>query len=127
MTLKTRLIACVLLLTSGIALADRPPHGMPAPRMDIDKLEILLDLDAYQKQEVQKILEAQRAAMRAKREEIRAAQTRPSREEMHAQRQAIRKETRAQLEQVLRAEQLAKLDVLTERPQQRHRRQHKAD
>jgi len=127
MTLKTGLIACVLVLTSGMALADRPPQGMPGPRMDIDKLEILLELDAYQKQEVQKILEAQHAAMRAKREELRAAQTRPSREEMHAQREAIRKDTRAQLEKVLSAEQLTKLDVLTEHPPMRQRRQRKPD
>jgi hypothetical protein len=42
--MKTRLLATVLLLVSGMALADRPPPGGPA--MNIDKLEILLDLDA---------------------------------------------------------------------------------
>ena len=127
MKLKTRLIAGALMLMSGVALAaDGPRPGMPGPRMDIEKLEILLDLDAYQKQEVQKILEAQHAAMRAKREELRASQTRPSREEMFAQREAAQKETRAKLEKLLSEQQLKKFDVLMERPR-RDRGERKAD
>lgn len=121
MKLKTGLIAGVLVLMSGVALADRGP-GMAVPRMDIEKLEILLDLDAYQKQEVQKILEAQRESMRMKREELRAAQTRPSFEERQAQHAAAQKETRAKLEKILSEQQLKKFDVLTERPPMRQRR-----
>jgi hypothetical protein len=127
MKLQTGLIAGVLVLMSGVALANRPPQGMGGPRMDIDKLEILLDLDAYQKQEVQKILESQRAAMRAKREELRKSQTRPSREEMFAQREAAQKETRTQLEKILSEQQLKKFDVLTEHPPLRQRHAVKSD
>lgn len=127
MKLKTGLIAGVLVLMSGVALANRPPQGMGGPGMNIDKLEILLDLDAYQKQEVQKILEAQHTAMRAKREEMRAAQTRPSREEMMAQREATQKDTRAKLEKILSEQQLKKFDVLTERPPMRQRHAIKSD
>lgn len=126
MKLQTRLIACMLVLMSGVALAERPP-GVPGPRMDIDKLEILLELDGYQKQEVQKILEAQHASMRAKREALRASHTRPSREELQAQHEAARQETRTQLEKVLSPEQLEKFDVLTERPPLRQRRDRKTD
>jgi hypothetical protein len=127
MKLKTRLIAGALVLMSGVALADRGP-GMAGPHMNIDKLEILLELDGYQKQEVQKILEAQRASMVAKREELRASQTRPSREEMQAQRAAAQRDTRAKLEKILSEQQLKKFDVLTERPPMRHReRARKAD
>ena len=67
--MKTRLLATVLLLVSGIAVADRPHSSGPA--MNIDKLEILLDLDAYQKQEVQKILDTQREQRQAKRKQMR--------------------------------------------------------
>jgi hypothetical protein len=122
MKMKTRLLAGVLLLMSGLALADQSaPRG---PRgLDIDKLEILLDLDAYQKQEVEKVLIKQREAMRAKREQMRssqgAEQTRPSREQMEQERQAARKATRDELAKVLSEQQLKKLDVLTEHPPMR--------
>ncbi len=119
MKLKTGLIAGVMVLASGVAFAN--PQGMPGPRLNMDKLEILLDLDAYQKQEVQKTLEAQHAAMRAKREELRASKTRPSREEMKAQHEAAQQETRAKLGKILSEQQMKKFDVLTERPPMRQR------
>jgi hypothetical protein len=117
--MKTRLLAAGLLLAmSGIALADRGPPG-PPPGFDIDKLEILLDLDAYQKSEVQKILDAQRETMRAKREQLRASDTRPSFEAMQKERESAQAATRSQLSKILSEQQLKKFDVLNERPQMR--------
>jgi hypothetical protein len=113
--MKTRLLATTLLLVSGIALADRPPPAGPH-LMNIDKLEILLDLDAYQKQEVQKILETQRSQMQEKRQQMRDAQTRPPREQMHQERKAAKQATHEQLAKLLTEQQLKKFDVLTERP-----------
>jgi hypothetical protein len=127
MKTKTRLLAGVLMVMSGIALADGPPKGHPAAGMNIDKLEILLDLDAYQKQEVQKIFESQREAMRAKREQLRDSKARPSFEQMQAEREAAQKETRAKLEKLLTEQQLKKFDVLTERPPMRHPQRARGD
>jgi hypothetical protein len=131
MNMKTRLMTGVLVLISGVALADGPPPGAPGhgpgpgPGMSIDKLEVLLDLDAYQKQEVQKILDEQHAAMRAKREQMRNSQTRPSFQEMEAQRATAQKETRAKLAKILSDQQMKKFDVLTERPPMRPRGDHR--
>ena len=120
--MKTRILATGLLLVmSSVALADRPPTGH-APRFDIDKLEVLLDLDAYQKSEVQRILDTQRDAMRAKRQEARDSQTRPSFEQMQQDRAAAQQSTRAELANVLNQQQLKKYDVLSERPKMRARR-----
>jgi hypothetical protein len=120
--MKTQLLAGVLLLMSGLAVADQPsPAGHRG--LDIDKLEILLDLDAYQKQEVQKVLDAQREAMQAKREQMRSAQTtektRPSFEQMQAERETARQTTRVELAKILSEQQLKKFDVLTEHPPMR--------
>lgn len=120
--MKTRFLALGLLLAmSGVALANRPPPGGPPPGFDINKLEVLLDLDAYQKQEVQKVLDTQREAMRAKREQMRSANTRPSFEEMQKEREAAQADTRAKLAKVLSEQQLKKFDVLNERPSMRAR------
>jgi hypothetical protein len=116
--MKTRILATGLLLAiSSVALAHRP--GGPPPGLDIDKLEILLDLDAYQKSEVQKVLDSQRDAMRAKREQLRSSGTRPSFDEMQKERDAAQKETHTKLSKVLSEQQLKKFDVLAERPAMR--------
>jgi hypothetical protein len=119
MIMKTRLLAtCALLALSSVALADRG-HAPHAGRFDIDQLEILLDLDAYQKAEVQKILDVQREARKAKRDELREAKTRPSFEEIQKEREAARAATRTQLQKLLSEQQLKKFDVLTSPPQRR--------
>ena len=119
--MKTRLFATgVLLAMTTVAFAERPP-GPPQVAYNIDKLEILLDLDAYQKSEVQKIFDARRDAMRTQREQMRSAATRPSREQMQKEREASAVATRAQLQKVLTEQQLKKLEVLTERPEKNRR------
>lgn len=114
--MKTRLLAtCTLLAISAVALAQRPPHGAPG-RFDIDQLEILLDLDAYQKSEVQKILDVQRDEMHTKREQMRDSSSRPSFDEMQKEREAARTATRGKLAKILSEQQLKKFDALTSPP-----------
>ncbi len=87
----------------------------------MDDLAILLDLDAYQKGEVERVLTEQRAAVRAAREEQRAAlaesaanEERPSRDEMRARREQNREELFGKLQNTLTELQLTKLKILME-------------
>ena len=87
----------------------------PGPRMpDMEKLTILLELDAYQQSEVERILQAQRETMRSRFDN--EAGERPSREEMRATREAARADVLTQLQSVLTASQIEKFEVLTQRP-----------
>ena len=100
----------MLLTIAGVPLAaaaQRPGPPMP----DVEKLAILLELDAYQQTEVERIFATQRESMQALRQ---SAEERPSREEMRATREAARAQTRAELESVLSAEQIEKFEVLME-------------
>lgn len=98
-----------------------PPHG---PRggagfggpANIDRLAILLDLDPYQKNEVQRVLTAQGEAMRAERQQQRASGQRPTFEEMRAKRQQNEDAIVAQLSTVLSDTQITKLKILLEQP-----------
>jgi hypothetical protein len=81
---------------------------------DMERLTILLDLDAYQASEVERILQAQRETMRSRFSE--RTGERPSFEEMRAAREAARAELLTQLQSVLSASQIEKFEVLTERP-----------
>ena len=95
-----------------------PPHGGPhfGGPPDIDRLAILLDLDPYQKNQVQAVLTAQRDAMKAERQQQRASGQRPSFEEMRAKRQANEDAIVGQLTNVLSDTQITKLKVLMEPP-----------
>lgn len=111
MMIRTLLIA-VFLLTAI------PAHSAP-PRMDIDKLALLLDLDAYQKQHVETVLNAQRDAAEAQRDEFRASGERPDFETVQAFRQQMQDETLTNLGTVLTPTQLEKFKVLMEVAPQR--------
>ena len=114
-------VIAVLGLVAGAAVAQ-PPSGLPpGGRFDMDDLAILLDLDAYQKGEVERVLTEQRAAARAVREEQRAAladstatDERPSRETMLALREQNREELFGKLQNTLTELQLTKLKILME-------------
>lgn len=95
-----------------------PPHGAPGfgGPPDVDRLTILLDLDPYQKGEVQRVLTAQRDAMRAERREQKASGQRLSFEELSAKRQANEDAVVGQLKNVLSDAQITKLKVLMEPP-----------
>ena len=112
-------IALLALLSAPLTSLAQPPGGPPR-MLDIDRLTILLDLDAYQQSEVERILQAQREAMRS---EFQARDgERPSREEMMAAREIARAETITQLRSVLTESQIEKFEVLTERPPRDGRR-----
>ncbi|HVY66857.1 MAG TPA: hypothetical protein VHH11_18740 [Gammaproteobacteria bacterium] len=95
-----------------------PPHGGPGfgGPLDIDRLAILLDLDPYQKNEVQRVLTAQREAMRAQRQQSAASGQRPTFEQMQAMRQQNEDAIVGQLKTVLSDIQITKLKLLMEPP-----------
>jgi hypothetical protein len=102
-------------LTSSVALAQSPATPAPGPHAErMDRMALLLDLDAYQKTEVEKIMKAHHEKMRAEHEAARAADTRPSREEMKAKREQSQLELRTQLSGVLNETQLKKFEALRE-------------
>jgi Spy/CpxP family protein refolding chaperone len=91
-----------------------PPPGGPGIAGNLDNLAILLDLDPYQKNEVQRVFTAQRDAMRAERQQQRPAGPRPSFEEMQARRQQTEDAIIGQLKTVLSDAQITKLKILME-------------
>jgi Spy/CpxP family protein refolding chaperone len=92
--------------------APRGPHGPPG--LDIDRLTVLLDLDPYQKSQVQAALDAQRAAMRAERKANETSGTRPTFAEMQARRTESQQQVITKLTGVLTDAQITKLKVLME-------------
>src|SRR5262245_20706822 len=95
--MKTTLLA-VAVLWVGAAVAQAPdtssggPSGGPGPGFHhetpaehLDHLATLLDLTDAQKAQVQTILEAQHAKMKAQHEQAQSSGTRPSFEQMKAQ------------------------------------------
>jgi hypothetical protein len=107
-----------LSLTAGAGIAAAQPHG-PARGVpfDMDRLAVLLDLDEYQKQEVERVLSERRENALSMRREWRSAEERPSFEAMQALREQRRQETLTQLGTVLTESQMTKFQVLTERPE----------
>ncbi|MDH3418936.1 MAG: hypothetical protein OEQ25_07175 [Gammaproteobacteria bacterium] len=97
-------------IVTGVAMAQPPDVSERMDRMD--RMAILLDLDEFQKTEVQRILQAQRETARASREAMREAGERPSREERMAHRQQAREAVLTQLQSVLTQDQLTKFEVL---------------
>ena len=108
--MKRYFIALVALGALSPAFAQSAPPR-PDPEKFLERLTVVLDLDDYQKAEVKKVLEAQRAKMEAQREQFKASGERPSFEEMRASHEAAKKETEEALSSVLTAEQLKKFDA----------------
>src|SRR4051794_24769356 len=100
--------------------ASPPPHGGHGPHgpagFDIERLAVLLDLDPYQKGQVEQALTDQRNAMRAERQSQKAAGTRPSFQEMQARRAQAEQDLIGKLSTVLSDTQITKLKVLLEPP-----------
>lgn len=103
-------------LTSSVALAQTPAPAAPGPDANrMDRMALLLDLDSYQKTEVEKILKSHHEKMRGEFEAARASgATRPSRDEMEAKREASQQELRTQLSGVLNETQMKKFEALHE-------------
>lgn len=111
---RLTLVATALLAAGVASAADNPPPGPRGP--DMNRMAILLDLNDSQKADVQKILEEQRAKMRANYQQNQASGTRPTREEMRKQHQEMRAETITKLQAVLTPEQIKKFEALTDHP-----------
>jgi len=121
---RLNLVIAVLGLAAGAAHAQ-PPGPPPGGRFDLDNLAILLDLDAYQKQEVGRVLTEQRDTMLAEREARRAAREqnssaatdeRPAPEEMRARREENQNKMLGQLQNILSEQQMTKLKILMQTP-----------
>lgn len=112
-----RLVAVLgLAAATGVAVAQ-PPGPSRGPGFDIERLAILLDLDAYQKGEVERLLTEQREQARAARAARAEPRERPSFEDMQARREQARADLVTKLETVLTPQQITKFKVLTERPE----------
>lgn len=121
--MKTKVTLLALAwLASGVAFAAETtatPAAQSETRMakrgpDMDRMALLLDLNDYQKTEVEKILKEHHQSVRAAYEATRATGARPSREEMKALREQHKQELNAKLGGVLTPEQLKKFDALRE-------------
>ena len=120
MKTKVTLLALAC-LASGVAFAadtttaPATPPARVAPGPDMDRMALLLDLDAYQKTEVEKILKEHHELRRADFEAARASGARPSREEMKAKREESKQQLQTKLSSVLNETQMKKFDALRER------------
>ena len=122
---RLNLLITVLGLAAGAANAQ-PPGPLPGGRFDLDNLAILLDLDPYQKGEVGRVLDEQRAAMQAEREAQRAAREQsqsstqsqpPPRDELRARQEENRDQVFTKLQNILSEQQMTKLKILMQPPQ----------
>jgi hypothetical protein len=104
-----------LVAAAASAQPPGPPPGHRGP-LDIESLTVLLDLDAYQKGEVERILKEQREAMRGQRANHAESDERPSFEEMQARREQNRQALLGQLQNVLTEQQLTKFKLLMPQP-----------
>jgi len=117
-------VAAVAALWMGVAIAqapDSPGGGAPGPGFrhespaeHMDHLATLLDLTDQQKAQVQTILDAQRAKMKAERDAAQASGEKPTFEQMKAAHDQLRQDTLAKLTPVLSPAQLKKFQVLME-------------
>ena len=106
-----------LCLTAALAFADNAPPAPPHEGQGIERLALLLDLDAGQKVAVEKVLTEQRETMRAERKKAKeAGAERPSREEMKAYFEAQHAAVIEKLTPILSDVQLKKFEALTDRP-----------
>ena len=122
---RLNFLITVLGLAAGAANAQ-PPGPPPGGRFDLDNLAILLDLDAYQKGEVGRVLDEQREAMLAQREAQRAAREQsesatpgqpPPRDELRARQEENRDQVFGKLQNILTEQQMTKLRILMQPPQ----------
>lgn len=118
---KIGMISTALLcLAAGSVFAGPPGPPPGGAERHIERLAILLDLDAGQKVAVQKVMEERREQIKALRQHARSSDkttdARPTREQRLAQHEQMRKETQEKLRGILSDTQMKKFEVLTERP-----------
>jgi hypothetical protein len=116
----------ILIATLGLAATAafaQPPGGPDGhggrggpPGANLERLTVLLDLDAYQKTQVERVLKEQRETMQAQRNAHEATGERPSFSEMQSLREQARADTITKLQSVLTELQITKFKLLTEPP-----------
>ena len=107
-------VFALALLWAGALCAQTPTAPPPNAAAHLDKLATLLDLTDAQKAQVQAVLEAEHAKMRAAHEQAKASGTKPDWEQMKALHQQIQQETLQKLTPVLSEAQLKKFQTLQE-------------
>lgn len=111
----------VAVLCVGVAMAQAPDstgggpgpggrHESPAQRMD--NLATLLDLTDAQKTQVQAVLEAEHAKMKALHDQAEASGQKPTFEQMKAAHEQAQQDTITKLTPILSPAQLKKFQVL---------------
>lgn len=105
-----------LCMTATLAFAQGSPSATPEGGQRIDRLVLLLDLDAGQKVAVEKVLAEQREAMQAQHKQFKESGERPSREQMQTRFEAQRAATVEKLRPILSDIQLKKFEALTDHP-----------
>jgi Spy/CpxP family protein refolding chaperone len=115
------LALAVLWVGAAIAQAPASPDGGPgpggggrheSPAQRLDNLATLLDLTDAQKTQVQAVLEAEHAKMKAAREQAQASGQKPTFEQMKATHEQVQQDTITQLTPILTPAQLKKFQVL---------------
>ena len=119
-------VLTVMLAVAGTALAQQPPAPPPPPQAHarhqgknaaewrqkmeqhrMERLDVLLDLTAAQRQQVQAILTDEHARMRAAMQQVEQAM-----KQARAAHEAVHKETLQRLSSVLTPAQMKKLKVI---------------
>ena len=113
-------VLALALACSGVAFAadttpnTTPPNAAAREAQHMANLATLLDLTDAQKAQVQTILEAEHAKMKAAFEQAAASGSKPDFSQMKALHQQVQAETLQKLQPVLSALQLKKFQVLSQ-------------
>jgi hypothetical protein len=118
--IKIFIAACALAATAALAQPPGGPghggFGGPGPggppEANLERLAVLLDLDPYQKQEVERVLKEQRDTMQAERKALEGTGERPSFADIQSRREHAREDTITKLQGVLSELQITKLKLL---------------
>jgi hypothetical protein len=117
--MKSSLLAAVALCAAAIASAQPPNPPTPQQKTTweakrMDRLALLLDLNAAQKSEVQMILETERSKAQTAFTQYRSSGTRPTHQQMKALHDQIKSDTDQQLSGVLSPLQVQKFNALNQ-------------
>ena len=111
-------VLALALMCAGAAFAQSPPAAPPAAQQaarqaeHMNNLGVLLDLTDQQKTQVQTILQAEHAQMKAAFDQAKSSGSKPDWQQMKALHQQVEQETLQKLTPVLSALQLKKFQVL---------------
>jgi hypothetical protein len=111
--MKASVLALALLCASPV-FAQTSPQDSSREATHFENLATLLDLTDAQKPQVQAILQAEHAKVKAAFEQAKASGTKPDWEQMKALHQQIQQETLQKLTPVLSATQMKKFQIIAQ-------------